>query len=66
MAKKPTAKEIVQEFCDDIKQTYGKLGEGYIHTDELDEEELDWPDLAQTYKRAMEYLYPKRSPNAKK
>ena len=50
------AKELLKEFCDDIKNTYGQMGEGYRHMDILDEEELDWPDLAETYKKAKEFL----------
>ena len=56
MSKKPTAEDILQEFCEDVKQTYGKIGEGYFHMEELDEEELNWPDLADTYKKALNYL----------
>ena len=49
-------KDLLKEFCEDIKNTYGKLGEGYCHMDILDEKELDWPDLADTYKKALNFL----------
>ena len=54
--QKPTAEEIVREFYEDIRNAYGTLGEGYSHMDTLDEEELNWSDLAATYKKAVQYL----------
>ena len=54
--KKLTAEDILKEFCEDIKLSYGQLGEGYQHMDILDEEELDWPDLAATYKKALNFF----------
>ena len=53
---KPTAENIIREFCEVIKSAYGAIGEGYKHLDILDEQELDWPDLAVTYKKAVQYL----------
>jgi hypothetical protein len=58
--KKPTAREILQEFYDDVKVSYGAGG----GKDKLDEELLSWPDLAVTFKKASAYLYPdKRRPS---
>ena len=59
---KPTAREIIQEFYDDIKISYGVGGV----RDKLDEELLNWPDLAVTFKKASNFLYPKGKPHAKK
>jgi hypothetical protein len=54
--QKPTAEEILREFYENVKNAYGALGEGYNHTDILDEKELNWPDLAATYKKAVQFL----------
>lgn len=42
---------LVREFVEDIKLAYG-TGKH----DQIDEEQLDWPDLAMTYARATGLL----------
>lgn len=56
MAKKvkPTAEEVLKEFCDDVQLAYG-TGKGTS----IDKVAMDWPDLAITYKKAIDILYPK-------
>ena len=53
-----TALDILREFVDDIRLAHAPGRE-----DKLDEANLDWPDLAVTYKKALAFLkYPPRKP----
>ena len=45
------AMAVLQEFVEDVKLACG-TGEG----DEIDEELMDWPDLAATFKKALRVL----------
>jgi len=42
---------VVEEFAEDVRAAFG-TGTGA----EIDEDRLDWPDLAATYRRALKVL----------
>ena len=54
--KKRTAEEVLAEFVTDIKTAYGLRGRNLPNA--IDEEELDWPDLVETYEHALQVLQP--------
>jgi len=49
--QKPTSEEIVREFYEDIKSAYGTGID-----DEIDQLSMNWPELAITYKKAVQFL----------
>lgn len=52
--KKPTAEDVLREFCDDVDAaggiTYDRKGQAVLDQDD------DWPDLADTYIKACTVL----------
>ena len=48
------AEKILREFYTDVKLAHGTGKGGY--GDKIDEESLNWPDLATTYKKASAYF----------
>jgi len=51
-----TLREILQEFVEDVELAYGiHDGDGEL-TGEIDEDAMDWHDLAVTYGKAASFL----------
>lgn len=50
-----TALKLLREFVEDIRTVYGGHDD---KPDALDDERLDWPDLAATYRKALALLRP--------
>jgi hypothetical protein len=46
-----SALAVLKEFANDVRAAFG-TGDGHA----VDEERLDWPDLARTYHRALQLL----------
>lgn len=46
---------VLQEFVEDVKLAYGTG-----RSDAIDEEAMDWPDLAVTYRKAVFLLRSRR------
>ena len=55
VSKKITAIDILQEFYEDVRATYG-IGRG----NKLDSDSLDWLDLEKTYYKAAALLHPNK------